>query len=85
MQGLIGSDSDIAEKLAAMHTSSSIEEEDKTAEITPEQALESISNFIPRSVPGPSFMERKLQHLRVSCTGIISAQASASIEIIFWK
>ncbi len=65
-------ESDISQKLAALQTSTPLEDA-ALLEASETQGSENYrSRFIPRAVAGPSFMDRKLQQLKVYLKGIIS-------------
>lgn len=58
-------ESDVAQKLAALQTKTSLNDE-ALLEASASQGSENyVSRFIPRTVAGPSFMDRKLQQLKV--------------------
>ena len=61
------SDSDIVDRLAALRTSNCFEESSLGGTQTGEAAapLNPSVGYIPRAAPAPSFMDRKLQHLKV--------------------
>ena len=59
-------ESDIAQKLAALQTKTDLEVEALLEATVTQGPGKYVSRYIPRSVAAPSFMDRKLQQLKVS-------------------
>ena len=68
LQELTKDESDTTQKLAALQTKTDLEDEALLEATVRQGPGKYVSRYIPRTIAAPTFMDRKLQQLKVSST-----------------